>query len=152
MQTQAQVSQQTRLCVLVVVVVSLMWLPVLLSLLLTPLTPGPPDLASVADTASLCTLVCVLLSLLVFLIGEVTGNVSSVDRLWSLVPTLYTLITWSQHGGPRLALMSLVASVWSLRLTWNFWRRGGYSWPPWTGCEDYRLYWLRLSAGRRLIS
>ena len=140
MQTQAQVSQQTRLCVLVVVVVSMMWLPVLLSLLFTPLTPGPPDLARVADTASLCTLVCVLLSLLVFLIGEVTGNVSSVDRLWSLVPTLYTLITWSQHGGPRLALMSLVASVWSLRLTWNFWRRGGYSWPPWTGCEDYRLY------------
>ena len=152
MQTQARVSQQTRLCVLVVVVVSLMWLPVLLSLLFTPLTPGPPDLASVADTMSLCTLVCVLLSLLVFLIGEVNGNVSSVDRLWSLVPTLYTLITWSQYGGPRLALMSLVASVWSLRLTWNFWRRGGYSWPPWTGCEDYRLYWLRLSAGRRLIS
>ena len=152
MQTQAQVSQQTRLCVLVVVVVSLTWLPVLLSLLLTPLTPGPLDLASVADTVSLCTLVCVLLSLLVFLIGEVTGNVSSVDRLWSLVPTLYTLITWSQHGGLRLALMSLVASVLSLRLTWNFWRRGGYSWPPWTGCEDYRLYWLRLSAGRRLIS
>ena len=43
-----------------------------------------------------------------------------------------------RHPSPRLALMTLLSALWSLRLTWNFYRRGGYSWPPWTGIEDYR--------------
>jgi hypothetical protein len=34
--------------------------------------------------------------------------------------------------------MAAVAAVWGLRLTYNFYRRGGYAWPPWTGEEDYR--------------
>ena len=71
--------------------------------------------------------------------GEITGNVSSVDRLWSLVPTLYTGVICCYHPSLRLLLMVMVAGVWSVRLTYNFWRRGGYSWPPWTGCEDYRF-------------
>ena len=138
MQTQGYVTFQTRLCVMTVLVVSFMWLASLIFISSNPLTPEAVDLDRVRGTVSLCTLVCSLLSLLVFIIGEVTGNVSSVDRLWSLVPSLYTGLTWAQHGASRLALMTLVSSIWSLRLTWNFWRRGGYSWPPWTGCEDYR--------------
>ena len=63
---------------------------------------------------------------------------SSVDRLWSLLPCLYTWLVCWRHPSPRLALMSLLSLVWSARLTWNFSRRGGYDWPPWTGCEDYR--------------
>ena len=142
MQTQSYVTFQTRVCVMVVLVVSLMWLSastfLLYTLLYSPLVPESADLARVRGTVVLCTQLCSLLSLLVFGVGEVTANVSSVDRLWSLVPSLYTAITWARHGGARLALMTLVTSIWSLRLTWNFWRRGGYSWPPWTGCEDYR--------------
>jgi hypothetical protein len=38
----------------------------------------------------------------------------------------------------RLVVMAAVAAVWGLRLTYNFYRRGGYAWPPWTGEEDYR--------------
>ena len=34
--------------------------------------------------------------------------------------------------------MAAVSAVWGLRLTYNFYRRGGYAWPPWTGEEDYR--------------
>jgi steroid 5-alpha reductase family enzyme len=34
--------------------------------------------------------------------------------------------------------MAALAAVWGLRLTYNFYRRGGYAWPPWTGEEDYR--------------
>ena len=97
------------------------------------------DWSRVESPVSMCVGVCTLLSFLVFVIGELTDNVSSVDRLWSLVPTLYTAITWSlSPPSPRLNLMLAVALVWSIRLTWNFWRRGGYSWPPWTGCEDHR--------------
>jgi steroid 5-alpha reductase family enzyme len=38
----------------------------------------------------------------------------------------------------RLVLMAAVSAVWGLRLTYNFYRRGGYGWPPWSGEEDYR--------------
>ena len=34
--------------------------------------------------------------------------------------------------------MAAVSALWGLRLTYNFYRRGGYAWPPWTGEEDYR--------------
>ena len=139
MQSQSYVTFQTRLCVMLVLVASLMWVAVSAFILYNPLIPDFVDLSRVSGTVTLCTQLCSLLSLLVFVTGEVTANVSSVDRLWSLVPSLYTGLTWARHGGSRLALMTLVSSVWSLRLTWNFWRRGGYSWPPWTGCEDYRL-------------
>ena len=138
MQTQSYVTFQTRMCVMVVLVVSYMWIAASIFLMYSPLTLESVDLSRVSATVGLCTQLCSLLSILVFVIGEVTANVSSVDRLWSLVPSLYTAITWAMHGGSRLALMTLVSSIWSLRLTWNFWRRGGYSWPPWTGCEDYR--------------
>ena len=138
MQTQSYVTFQTRLCVMVVLVVSLMWIASSIFLIYSPLNIESVDISRVSGTVGLCTQLCSLLSILVFVIGEVTANVSSVDRLWSLVPSLYTAITWAMHGGSRLALMTLVSSIWSLRLTWNFWRRGGYSWPPWTGCEDYR--------------
>lgn len=44
--------------------------------------------------------------------------------------------------------MAFVATVWGLRLTWNFYRRGGYSWPPWQGEEDYR--WEQIRQGHYL--
>jgi steroid 5-alpha reductase family enzyme len=37
-----------------------------------------------------------------------------------------------------MVLMSLLVSIWGIRLTYNFNRRGGYSWKFWTGEEDYR--------------
>ena len=41
--------------------------------------------------------------------------------------------------------MAILATVWGIRLTWNFNRRGGYKWPPWHGDEDYR--WKILQDG-----
>lgn len=35
---------------------------------------------------------------------------------------------------PRLLVIAVLVSVWSARLTFNFWRKGGYSWAT----EDYR--------------
>ena len=105
-----------------------------------PLPVARPDWSRVEPQVTMCVGVCTLLSFMVFFLGELTDNVSSVDRLWSLVPSLYTAITWSlSPASPRLSLMLAVSLVWSIRLTYNFWRRGGYSWPPWTGCEDYRF-------------
>src|SRR5262249_52371301 len=45
---------------------------------------------------------------------------------------------------PRLILMALLATVWGVRLTYNFSRHGGYTWKFWTGHEDYRWAHVRL--------
>jgi steroid 5-alpha reductase family enzyme len=42
--------------------------------------------------------------------------------------------------------MAVLATIWGIRLTWNFNRRGGYTFPKfWLGEEDYR--WLPLRKG-----
>lgn len=82
--------------------------------------------------------------LLSFAVSEVTRNYSQVDKLWSLVPPVYAwYYAVSSAWDPRLMLMAVLVSLWGMRLTFNFWRRGGYSWPPWSGDEDYRWAVLR---------
>ena len=71
--------------------------------------------------------------------GELTGNVSQVDKLWSILPCVYVWEIALVSPSPRLYLILLPVTIWGIRLTYNFSRRGGYSWPPWTGEEDYRL-------------
>jgi steroid 5-alpha reductase family enzyme len=79
-----------------------------------------------------------------FLAGELTGNVSQVDKLWSLLPIAYAW-TVAAHGGfpPRLVLMAALVTVWGLRLSYNFSRHGGYRLRFWSGQEDYRWEVLR---------
>lgn len=74
-----------------------------------------------------------------FLVSELTQNCSQVDKLWSINPMIYSWYVTAQFGfDSRMVLMSLLVSVWGIRLTYNFSRRGGYSWKFWTGEEDYR--------------
>lgn len=68
-----------------------------------------------------------------------TSDPSIVDRLWSVMPWVYCwgwLLRSSvgkEKPSGRLLAMTLLSTVWGLRLTWNFWKKGGYS-----GGEDYR--------------
>ena len=39
--------------------------------------------------------------------------------------------------------MAVLVTLWGIRLTYNFSRRGAYSWKFWTGEEDYRWEVLR---------
>jgi steroid 5-alpha reductase family enzyme len=79
-----------------------------------------------------------------FVLGEVTGNVSQVDKLWSLMPIAYVWVVAGRGDHePRLLLMALLVTVWGLRLTYNFHRRGGYRAKFWSGEEDYRWGVLR---------
>jgi steroid 5-alpha reductase family enzyme len=79
-----------------------------------------------------------------FVLGEWTGNASQVDKLWSLMPVAYAWVVAGRGDHePRLLLMALLVTVWGLRLTFNFYRRGGYSLRFWTGEEDYRWGVLR---------
>ncbi|KAK7563684.1 hypothetical protein JOL62DRAFT_562212 [Phyllosticta paracitricarpa] len=72
-------------------------------------------------------------------VSEINRNYSQVDRMWSLLPTIhvanYTL--WAHLSGVPTQLIDNVfafSCLWSIRLTFNYWRRGGYS----IGSEDYR--------------
>ena len=71
--------------------------------------------------------VCILFSLYCFVSSEITNNHSVVDRAWSLLPFLYAWIFTYFHFSAKLTLMAVLATLWGLRLTFNFWRKGGYS-------------------------
>ena len=88
--------------------------------------------------------VMAVIAALCFVVGELTGNVSQVDKLWSIVPVAYSWIATVQAGfDGRMVLMALLATVWGVRLTYNFSRHGGYSWRFWSGAEDYRWAHVR---------
>ena len=48
---------------------------------------------------------------------------------------------------PRQILAASLITVWGARLTYNFARKGGYSWKFWEGEEDYRWAVLRKKPG-----
>lgn len=88
---------------------------------------------------------CLGVSATTFVVSTITGNYSQVDKLWSITPFLYA---WMAVTDARTLLMALIATVWGVRLTANFYRRGGYQWPPWQGEEDYR--WSHIRQGHYL--
>ncbi|MCP9756876.1 DUF1295 domain-containing protein [Lacihabitans sp. CCS-44] len=79
------------------------------------------------------------LAILVFIVGEITQNNSQVDKLWSILPAAYVwIVAYASDFNPRNGLMAILVTIWAVRLTYNFNRRGGYSWKFWEGEEDYR--------------
>lgn len=81
---------------------------------------------------------------LTFIVSSITNNYSQVDKVWSIMPVPYTwIVAYYSNFDPRIVLMATLAMVWSFRLTYNFSRRGGYSWKFWSGVEDYRWSILR---------
>ncbi len=85
---------------------------------------------------------------LTFIVGQITGNNSQVDKLWSIVPAIYAWYMTGLGGWvEKMILMSVLVSIWAARLTFNFARRGGYSWKFWEGEEDYRWEVLRKRPG-----
>lgn len=92
------------------------------------------------------------ISPLFLIVSEINKNYSQVDRFWSLLPTIYNVhfVVYAHLSGlPTERLDHLVAfsTVWSLRLTFNYWRKGGYS----MGSEDYRWYVPNRRALRKLL-
>ncbi|MBR6306459.1 MAG: DUF1295 domain-containing protein, partial [Bacteroidales bacterium] len=81
-----------------------------------------------------------------FFVGEATGNNSQMDKLWSLLPIAYTWII-AFNGGlqTRLVVMAVLATLWGIRLTFNFARKGAYKLKFWEGEEDYR--WAVVRSG-----
>jgi steroid 5-alpha reductase family enzyme len=79
-----------------------------------------------------------------FVVSELTSNYSQVDKIWSIIPIVYVWAVAVESGfSQRLVLMAVMVTIWAVRLTFNFGRRGGYHWIPWKGEEDYRWSVLR---------
>lgn len=89
-------------------------------------------------------LVYVIAATLCFVVSSITKNYSQVDKLWSIIPIVYVWIATVKAGfEPRLILMASLTTIWGIRLTYNFNRRGGYTLKFWEGEEDYRWAILR---------
>jgi len=60
------------------------------------------------------------------------------------MPVLYAWVMTYQSGfQSRQLLITSLITLWGIRLTFNFARKGGYSWKFWEGEEDYRWAVLR---------
>lgn len=90
------------------------------------------------------SIVCGCSILYCFIVGEITRNNSQMDKLWSILPIIYTWIIAGYSGfNVRNVLFAIVVSLWGIRLTSNFARKGAYKLKFWEGEEDYRWQVLR---------
>jgi steroid 5-alpha reductase family enzyme len=96
------------------------------------------------DSLTFATMLMLGVAAYCFVVGELTHNNSQVDKLWSIVPIAYaSYFAYASDWQPRVTLMALLVAVWGIRLTYNFSRRGAYTWKFWSGEEDYRWQVLR---------
>eukprot|EP00762_Andalucia_godoyi_P001270 ANDGO_04810.mRNA.1 Uncharacterized protein C594.04c len=92
-----------------------------------------------SDALVVVLAIAVLFALYAFVGSLFTGDTSFVDRQWSVVPLVYAFtLAYLGNWNARNTLMFAVVLVWGVRLSYNFWRKGGYS-----GEEDYRWAILR---------
>ncbi len=80
------------------------------------------------DTAAVTTVLILSLMSWSFFSGAVLRDSSAVDRAWSIAPMVYAWIHLAKAGtGNHRALLAAVCiTLWGIRLSYNFWRKGGY--------------------------
>ena len=59
------------------------------------------------------------------------------------MPIIYSLVTLINFPYPRIWIMTCLTAAWGFRLSYNFYRKGGYNLIPWKGEEDYRWKIIR---------
>lgn len=131
-----------------------MWNKALLLLLSIILIPAlafyiePPLDEKTINTLRVLIGIYLLSATACFLVSTLSRNYSQVDKLWSIMPIIYA---WTASAlfefEARSVLMATLATIWGVRLTLNFARRGGYSWRFWEGEEDYRWAEVRKRPG-----
>lgn len=105
---------------------------------------GPALDASQMETLKVLGMIMCGSAVFCFVVGELTGNNSQMDKLWSLLPIAYTWVIAFRGGlQTRLVVMAVLATLWGVRLTFNFARKGAYRLKFWEGEEDYRWAVLR---------
>ena len=128
--------------------IPLMCMLLLLSLVVCPVLyiyvgPALNDLQ--LETLKILGIIAGCSALYCFTLGEITGNNSQVDKIWSLLPIAYCWIIAVKGGmHPRLVVMAVLVTIWGIRLTYNFAKKGAYKLRFWEGEEDYR--WEKVRA------
>jgi len=85
----------------------------------------------------------VLLSLLIaaasWILSIITKEYSWIDRTWSTAPVVYvSYMAWHENfSNTRLNVMAFLITLWGIRLSYNFARKGGFSYDP-TGKRLWR--------------
>lgn len=104
------------------------------------------DLYGRADPLTSAIIGALFLGVLSYVLNATTGNCSFVDKMWSIIPPCYIVhfavhapLTRGADWNARVVIIALLTSAWGMRLTYNFWRKGGYTWEG----EDYRWPELR---------
>jgi len=87
-----------------------------------------------------CLAICAAIIVGTWVASVGTREYSWVDRVWSVAPVVYVWV-FAVAGAfdARLVLMAVLVTLWGIRLTFNFARKGGYR----PGGEDYRWSELR---------
>lgn len=86
------------------------------------------------------------------IVAEINKNYSQIDRVWSVLPVIFNshYALWAHLSGLPTQKMDTVMAVsvlWGARLTFNYWRKGGYT----IGSEDYRWVVVRKHAGKAMF-
>lgn len=109
----------------------------LLALRLGAVLTGEPTIAAFFFTVHPLAVVSAIaagFSVTSYLLGAITGDYSWVDRLWSTAPVAFAWVHAVRGGfAPVVTVAALLVTLWGIRLTYNFARRGGY-----TTTQDYR--------------
>lgn len=102
------------------------------------------SLGSGYDTLTGSFAICVFFILYSFIWSILGNNCSKVDQIWSITPVIYSWFYYVHDGTrhPRVLLGCVLITTWGVRLTYNFWRRGGYG-NLISHEEDYRWPILR---------
>lgn len=118
-----------------------------ISLIVCPLLyifVGPALDATQMETFKILLTITGCSALFCFVVGELTGNNSQMDKLWSILPIVYVWVVAVKGGmSARLVVMACLVTLWGARLTFNFARKGAYKLKFWEGEEDYRWQVLR---------
>ena len=121
-----------------------------LSIIVCPVlyfTVGPALNGTQLETFKILGIIAAGSAAFCFIVGELTGNNSQMDKLWSLLPIAYTWVIAAKGGmSTRLVVMASLATLWGIRLTFNFARKGAYRLKFWEGVEDYRWAIVRSGA------
>lgn len=87
-----------------------------------------------------CLVICGAITAATWIASIATREYSWVDRVWSIAPVAYVWVFAVAAGfDARLVLMAVLVTLWGIRLTFNYARKGGYR----PGGEDYRWAVLR---------
>ena len=118
---------------------------VVIGLSITALFVSDLSLDSVQlETLVILAFICGGSILYCFIVGELAHNNSQMDKLWSILPIAYTWVIAAKGGMDiRLVVYAVIVTLWGIRLTINFARKGAYRLKFWTGEEDYRWAVLR---------